>query len=753
MRLACFRDGTVTSEGNATEVESSDASSAVEPGVLGEDAVLYDEASTVVATKQKIRRLLGKDARNDRALMNRDPGFKVLAKVFGEEEALVDLGVFVESHPEDLPQLVPFILNTLLYGFGHDERSPVSEQAVSARSRTQSRSNSGAGTGTTAQLIRSQREKELEGFLYSQCQRSVGFSLLATWYFTSSLILGPQHLYHRTMTLLLGVESAVMLNRAPGNLFHQVELALETPAPCEPGMPLSPKSTSKGKRAAQGLGKANVVRMNTSGTSSLGLQGAGELMMDPLSPRSASDSVAEICLDTTGDESTLHFRFDHLGSRDQETLKEWLEIRDARSNCFHAEMDFIKCLTDISHDLFEVPRESRREALRAELEKLNQFLPNNVFIPTDGHPHRVLRIVASEAFPFSTKERCPFLMVFEVEDHPQETKEMVLPSRRARRRNSITSRDEKSFVREDKNYATNRFTFESDVAATAANQRGDQRTLSENDKVDSSADPEVLKAFGEPWKEKTERIRAESPHGSNPNWRLSSVIVKARDKLRQEMFAACLVKEFAKIYDGAKLPLWVFPYRILATSADSGLIETILNSRSIDSIKKNTPNIVSMADWFQKRFGLKGTPAHKRAVRNFVVSMAGYSVVSFVLQIKDRHNGNLMIDADGHIVHVDFGFLLSNSPGGNFEFEKAPFKLSEEMLEVMGGPQSSAFKLFRKLCAKGYIEVCKHRAKLLLLVDTFYHGNESMPCFTAVGQTSRPCLCFFDSHFSACCSF
>lgn len=50
--------------------------------------------------------------------------------------------------------------------------------------------------------------------------------------------------------------------------------------------------------------------------------------------------------------------------------------------------------------------------------------------------------------------------------------------------------------------------------------------------------------------------------------------------------------------------------------------------------------------------------------------------------MKDRHNGNLLLDEDGHIIHIDFGFMLSNSPGG-VNFESAPFKLTRELLEVI----------------------------------------------------------------------
>lgn len=56
-----------------------------------------------------------------------------------------------------------------------------------------------------------------------------------------------------------------------------------------------------------------------------------------------------------------------------------------------------------------------------------------------------------------------------------------------------------------------------------------------------------------------------------------------------------------------------------------------------------------------------------------------------------------MIDAEGHIIHIDFGFLLSNAPGKGVRLERAPFKLTQEFVDLLGGQQSKRFIQFRNL--------------------------------------------------------
>lgn len=65
----------------------------------------------------------------------------------------------------------------------------------------------------------------------------------------------------------------------------------------------------------------------------------------------------------------------------------------------------------------------------------------------------------------------------------------------------------------------------------------------------------------------------------------------------------------------------------------------------------------------------------EEAQKNFVESLAGYSLYNYIFNVKDRHNGNILLDSRGRIIHIDFGFMLQNAPGG-INFEGAPFKLT-----------------------------------------------------------------------------
>ena len=243
----------------------------------------------------------------------------------------------------------------------------------------------------------------------------------------------------------------------------------------------------------------------------------------------------------------------------------------------------------------------------------------------------------------------------------------------------------------------------------------------------------VTDVYGEKWANRKERIRKRSPHGARAGWDLAAVIVKDGDDCRQELLSMQLIRTFQSIFEEAGLPLWLRPYDILVTSNLTALIEMIPNAPSIHNVKSSfSEQDMTLRKHFLEKYGRDGkrTPEFDAAQNNFVESSAAYSLLCYVLQIRDRHNGNVLLDDEGHVIHIDFGFMLSNSPGG-VNFESAPFKLTREFLEVMDsdsdGTSSKAFDYFKLLMIQGFIAICKHADRIIELVSMM--SESGCPCF------------------------
>ena len=180
-----------------------------------------------------------------------------------------------------------------------------------------------------------------------------------------------------------------------------------------------------------------------------------------------------------------------------------------------------------------------------------------------------------------------------------------------------------------------------------------------------------LVAFKEDWVQKEQRLRLNSAQGNNPNWRLLPILIKSNDDLRQEQLASQLIHCMASILANARVPSWLYPYDIVALSFRGGIMEAIPDTISIDSLRKNHPHFTDLKHFFEEHFGQPGSDSYENAKANFVESLAAYSIVCYMLQIKDRHNGNILLDNKGHLIHIDFGFFFLSSPGKNSGFESA----------------------------------------------------------------------------------
>ncbi|KAK0622891.1 kinase-like domain-containing protein [Immersiella caudata] len=336
---------------------------------------------------------------------------------------------------------------------------------------------------------------------------------------------------------------------------------------------------------------------------------------------------------------------------------------------------------------------------------------------------------------------------FELEDSQGPTFDTIIAKTAVPTANGADMEEEPTVVDTGVNPSAGIDRMENDIKTGGLQRKGDRD------------DPSAA-VFGEAWEVKKERIRKSSPYGWMKNWDLVSVIVKTGADLRQEAFACQLIRVCHKIWVDAGVPVWVKLMRILVTGESSGLIETIANGVSLHSIKRSLTlssiesgqnprrRFLTLKDHFLKAFGPVDGEAHRAGVDAFKRSLAAYSMISYVLQLKDRHNGNVLIDNEGHIIHIDFGFMLSNSPGA-VGFEAAPFKLTQEYIDVLGGEGSADFEDFKKLCKQAFQALRRSADNIIDLVQMM--GLDSkMPCYGAgVVQVTATLRQRFQLHLSA----
>ncbi|XP_005946159.1 phosphatidylinositol 4-kinase beta [Haplochromis burtoni] len=584
-------------------------------------------------------------------------------------------------------------------------------------------------------------------YLIHRCSASITFSLLSAW--------------------LLGAYSSDMhistQRHSRGTKLRKLILSDElNPAPSD--SPASSPSHRRHRHHRHDGSNAEASSMFGPG------QGQAEVFVSP-SRRTHQRSKSDATMASNGPGAGLR----RTGSNPK------VEAVHEEPERLRPQREFIKSLLCIGKRLATLPtKEQKTQRLISELSLLNHKLPARVWLPTAEHQHHVCRVPHTQAVVLNSKDKAPYIIYVEVLDCDSfETSPVPvrIPETRIRSARSAENLDcstaangssgmtsehrtgsfctVPNYDNDDEAWATddigqlqvemeaqtsssdNISQFSVDSITSLESKEpvfiaaGDiRRRLSENLAHTPTAfrrDPEDPSAVAlkEPWEEKVRRIREASPYGHLHTWRLLSVIVKCGDDLRQELLAYQVLRQLQSIWQQERVPLWIKPYKILVMSSDSGMIEPVLNAVSLHQVRKQSQ--LSLLDYFLQEHGSFTTEAFLTAQRNFVQSCAGYSLICYLLQVKDRHNGNILLDSEGHIIHIDFGFILSSSPR-NLGFETSAFKLTSEFVDVMGGLNGDMFNYYKMLMLQGLIAARKHMEKVLQIVEIMQQGSH-LPCF------------------------
>ncbi|XP_038693251.1 phosphatidylinositol 3-kinase, root isoform-like isoform X1 [Tripterygium wilfordii] len=185
------------------------------------------------------------------------------------------------------------------------------------------------------------------------------------------------------------------------------------------------------------------------------------------------------------------------------------------------------------------------------------------------------------------------------------------------------------------------------------------------------------------------------------------VIFKKGDDIRQDQLVVQMVSLMDRLLKAENLDLHLTPYKVLATGQDEGMLEFI-PSHSLAQILSEHRSIISYLQKFHSDehgpFGITAT-----CLETFIKSCAGYSVITYILGIGDRHLDNLLLRDDGRLFHVDFGFILGRDP----KPFPPPMKLCKEMVEAMGGAESQYYTRFKSYCCEAY-NILRKSSNLIL---------------------------------------
>lgn len=194
----------------------------------------------------------------------------------------------------------------------------------------------------------------------------------------------------------------------------------------------------------------------------------------------------------------------------------------------------------------------------------------------------------------------------------------------------------------------------------------------------------------------------------NDNKITYEMMYKSED-LRKDQIVMCIIKLMKMILKREEnIELYIKTYNIIPTNANSGMVEIVPNSETLYNLKEKFQ--FSILNYIMDNN--KDLPVN--SVRDkFIKSTAAFSVITYLLGIGDRHLDNIMITEKGELFHIDFGFILGFDPK-----PLAPqMRITPEMVEAIGGVNSTNYNEFTKICNQVYNCLRRHTNSFLLLLS------------------------------------
>ena len=451
-----------------------------------------------------------------------------------------------------------------------------------------------------------------------------------------------------------------------------------------------------------------------------------------------------------------------------------------------SQINFINDLITISDILRFLPLPERDGILKEFILYLNkEKFPCKLYDPLQiknvkNDQVELLRIDEKLSYPINTRERVPCQLIFEFNSHdkileddepnpykdlPGERISVIIP------KIQLTTPGDPEEYYQSKTFFSSMWLCFGDTTSkkgtpihikpnfaedadddedNTLNKRIIPSTIVENENMVNSIGVFGAYSFSNIQQKSLSESKYKSKTEHNKNRFIISSIIKGNDELRQDYFVTQVITLFNYIFSSdSSLPIHLKRCKVISNGI-GGFIQTIIDSTSLAKINKiqfsvdlpsNSPfnvffktnnidyqSFSNLKNYFIYKFG-NNSFEYDRELYQFIFSLSGYCLLCYFLEIKDRNNGNILLNNRGQLIHIDFGFLFNKSPG-NIAFEKAPFKFTRDFVDLMEGYQSRYYLKFQEVFCRGFILIRKYKNYLLKLTEIFCDLFSDLNCFS-----------------------
>lgn len=148
-------------------------------------------------------------------------------------------------------------------------------------------------------------------------------------------------------------------------------------------------------------------------------------------------------------------------------------------------------------------------------------------------------------------------------------------------------------------------------------------------------------------------------------------------------------------------------YTVFPITCGFGCITMIPDVETLYAINENT----TVLNYILSNNGNENI---KTVRSRFIISCAGACLLAFILGLRDRHLQNILVQRNGVLAHVDFGYILGRDP----KFLNTKMRITTGMIDAMGGFHSCGYQRFVELIRDSYSKIRLHSALFFHLLSS-----------------------------------